>query len=359
MSADAASGRPAGATFAERLLGWHALHGRHDLPWQHPRSAWRVWVSEIMLQQTQVTTVIGYFDRFMARFPTPQALADAAADDVLALWAGLGYYSRARNLHAAARQVRDQHGGIIPGDYEGLLELPGIGPSTAAAICAQAYGQRHAILDANVKRVLARHAGVTGWPGQTRIARRLQQEADARLPEAQLADYTQAIMDLGASVCAPRRPQCPLCPVREDCRARIEDKAETLPTPRPRRDKPERRARLLLIRDPAEGRLWLERRPPSGIWGGLWAPPILEDFDRAALVQRGVELMACEAPATLSHSFTHFTWHLEPVYCVPMAQQPYAIREHDGQWHTMRDALQRGLPAPIRRLFERLEEPDP
>lgn len=358
MRAETSSAALHQVAFADRLLHWHALHGRHDLPWQHPRSAWRVWVSEIMLQQTQVTTVIGYFDRFMARFPAPNALADASADEVLVLWAGLGYYSRARNLHTAARLVRDRHDGTVPADYDALLALPGIGPSTAAAICAQAYGQRYAILDANVKRVLARHAGVEGWPGRTEVSRRLQQEADARLPYDRLADYTQAIMDLGAGPCAPRSPDCPKCPVSEDCRARLEGRAAQLPTPRPKRVKPERRARLLLIHDPVRARLWLERRPPSGIWGGLWAPPILETFDAEALAERNLCVLDAESPDTVSHSFTHFTWHLEPVYCQPSAQHPNAVHESDGQWHTMEEALQRGLPAPIRRLFERLEEPN-
>jgi len=317
-----------------------------------------VWVSEVMLQQTQVTTVIGYFDRFMARFPAPTALADGAADDVLALWAGLGYYSRARNLHAAAKQVRDQHGGVVPTDYDTLLTLPGIGRSTAAAICAQAYGQRHAILDANVKRVLARHAGVEGWPGRTDVARRLQQEADARLPDDRLADYTQAMMDLGASLCGSRTPDCANCPVHADCRAYIGGRTGELPTPRPKKAKPERRARLLLIHEPGHGRLWLERRPPSGIWGGLWAPPIIETFRPEVLAERGLHVLDREPPAPLAHSFTHFVWHLEPVYCQPAVQQAHAVNEGNGQWHTMDSALQRGLPAPIRRLFERLEEPN-
>ncbi|MGB0211402.1 A/G-specific adenine glycosylase [Algiphilus sp.] len=342
--------------FAERLLAWHAHHGRHDLPWQHPRTAWRVWVSEIMLQQTQVATAAPYFLRFMASFPTPAALACAHADDVLAMWSGLGYYSRARNLHAAAQRVMTEHDGEVPDDYDALVALPGIGPSTAAAICAQAFGQRRAILDANVKRVLARHAGVSGWPGSPAVARTLQAEADARLPDTRMADYTQAIMDLGASVCSARRPGCAQCPVGDDCRARIEERVAELPTPRPRRDRPERHAHLLLIQR-GDGRIWLQRRPPAGIWGGLWAPPIVERADEAALHDLGVTADTDTPPAAVTHGFTHFIWHLQPLWCTPVAHPTPLLREPEGAWHTMGSARALGLPAPIRRLLHSLEEP--
>ncbi|WP_232226780.1 A/G-specific adenine glycosylase [Algiphilus aromaticivorans] len=348
-------GPVAEAAFADRLLSWFDQHGRHDLPWQHPRSPWRVWVSEIMLQQTQVATVIGYFDRFMARFPTPAAMAEASVDDVLALWSGLGYYSRARNLHAAAQRVAAEHGGEVPADFDALVALPGIGASTAAAICAQAFGQRHAILDANVKRVLARHAGVEGWPGRSPVTRQLQTEADARLPDTRLADYTQAIMDLGARLCAPRSPACPECPVAADCVAHREQRTAELPAPKPRRQRPERSAFLLLIaRD--DGCIWLERRPPAGIWGGLWAPPIVEAADKASLAAMGLKPRQQPRPEPLRHGFTHFVWQLQPMPCAPV-DNPVSLREDLGAWHTIGGAQALGLPAPIRRLLESLEEP--
>ena len=348
-------GPVAEAAFADRLLSWFDQHGRHDLPWQHPRSPWRVWVSEIMLQQTQVATVTGYFDRFMARFPTPAAMAEASVDDVLALWSGLGYYSRARNLHAAAQRVAAEHGGEVPADFDALVALPGIGASTAAAICAQAFGQRHAILDANVKRVLARHAGVEGWPGRSPVTRQLQTEADARLPDTRLADYTQAIMDLGARLCTPRSPACPGCPVAADCVAHREQRTAELPAPKPRRQRPERSAFLLLIaRD--DGCIWLERRPPAGIWGGLWAPPIVEAADKASLAAMGLKPRQQPRPEPLRHGFTHFVWQLQPMPCAPV-DNPVSLREDLGAWHTIGGAQALGLPAPIRRLLESLEEP--
>jgi A/G-specific adenine glycosylase len=343
------------AGFAGRLLAWFDRHGRHDLPWQHPRSPWRVWVSEIMLQQTQVATVIAYFERFMTRFPTPAAMAGASADEVLALWSGLGYYSRARNLHAAAQRVAREHGGEVPADFDALLALPGIGASTAAAICAQAFGQRRAILDANVKRVLARHAGVEGWPGRSPVTRRLQAEADARLPERRLADYTQAIMDLGARLCTPRNPSCAECPVAADCVAHRERRTTELPAAKPRRGRPERSAFLLLIAR-EDGCIWLERRPPAGIWGGLWAPPIVEAADAASLAAMGLRPRQQPPPEPLRHGFTHFVWQLQPLPCA-VIDSPAGLREDRGAWHTISDAQALGLPAPIRRLLESLEEP--
>lgn len=345
----------ADASFAGRLLNWFDHYGRHDLPWQHPRSPWRVWVSEIMLQQTQVSTVIGYFERFIARFPTPTAMADASVDDVLALWSGLGYYSRARNLHAAAQRVATEHGGKVPADFNALVALPGIGASTAAAICAQAFGQRHAILDANVKRVLARHAGVEGWPGRSPVTRRLQAQADARLPDVRLADYTQAIMDLGARLCTPRKPACPECPVAADCRAHREQRTAELPAAKPRRERPERSAFLLLVAR-EDGCIWLERRPPAGIWGGLWAPPIVEAADEASLAAMGLRARQQPSPEPLRHGFTHFVWRLQPLPCA-VIDRPAGLREEQGGWHTIGEAQALGLPAPIRRLLESLEEP--
>ncbi|NBB92056.1 MAG: A/G-specific adenine glycosylase, partial [Gammaproteobacteria bacterium] len=266
--------------FAQRLLAWWEQHGRHDLPWQQERSPYRVWVAEIMLQQTQVGTVIPYFERFMGRFPDLPSLAHAPIDDVLAHWSGLGYYARARNLHAAAVRCLEEHGGDLPPDAESLERLPGIGRSTANAIVAQAQDRRAPILDGNVKRVLARHAGVEGWPGRSAVLRSLWQEAEALTPQDRARDYTQAIMDLGATLCTPRRPACERCPVDEDCFARRADRVEELPAPKPKRSRPLRDATLVIIEND-RGELLLQRRPPSGIWGGLWSLP--ESGDIASL----------------------------------------------------------------------------
>lgn len=332
--------------FGERLLAWHAVHGRHDLPWQHPRTAYRVWLSEIMLQQTQVSTVIPYFLRFIERFPAVGALAAAPVDEVLGLWSGLGYYARARNLHRAAQEVVAQHGGEFPEDIDALCALPGIGRSTAGAILTQAHGQRHPILDGNVKRVLSRHAGVAGWPGESRVNAQLWREAEARLPQRQLADYTQAIMDLGATVCLSRSPHCLLCPVSADCVARIEDRCAELPGRKPRRERPHRSQLLLLLHD-EHGRLWFERRPPSGIWGGLWCPPTVEsrvEADRYGSV-------CDDAMEPIEHGFTHFQLTLQPLRMKPRID---AVADAAGDWLTMGEALERGLPAPIRRQLHRL-----
>ena len=232
----------AGDSFVSRLLAWFDVHGRHGLPWQSPRTAYRVWLSEVMLQQTQVATVIPYFERFIARFPDFASLAAADIDEVLALWAGLGYYARGRNLHAAAKQVASIHRGEMPNDLEAVQALPGVGRSTAAAILAQAFGARHAILDGNVKRVLARHAAIPGWPGEPKVAAKLWAVAERLLPQTRLADYTQAIMDLGASLCSARQPACARCPVAEDCQAHREQRTAEFPSAKPAKARPLRRA---------------------------------------------------------------------------------------------------------------------
>src|SRR5690554_1228697 len=236
-------------SFASRLLAWFGTGGRHDLPWQRPRTPYRVWLSEIMLQQTQVRVVVPYFERFVAALPTVAALAAAPLDDVLGLWSGLGYYARARNLHAAARTCAELHDGQLPRDFDALLALPGIGRSTAGAILAQAWGERFAILDGNVKRVLARYHGVEGWPGQPAVERQLWNLALAHLPEARLADYTQAQMDLGATVCTRHSPDCGRCPLRGGCVALATGRTAELPTPKPARASPTREALVLLLQD--------------------------------------------------------------------------------------------------------------
>jgi len=341
--------------FAERLLAWFDVHGRHDLPWQHPRTPYRVWLSEIMLQQTQVSTVIPYFARFLERFPDLHALAAAPLDEVLALWAGLGYYARARNLHRCAQTIVAEHAGEFPRNIEIVAALPGIGRSTAGAILAQAFGQRHAILDGNVRRVLARHAAVPGWPGAPAVQKKLWVEAEARLPDARLADYTQALMDLGASVCTARKPKCPLCPVAEDCVARRADRIAEFPGAKPQRARPRREATLLLARNKA-GALLLERRAPTGLWGGLWCPPLLSVDDPAPQAWLEAQALQGESAQTLpsfTHVFTHFDYELHPLL-VEARMRGTAIAESRWQWIAPEQLARLGLPAPIRKMLDSL-----
>jgi A/G-specific adenine glycosylase len=342
------------APFARRLLAWFDRHGRHNLPWQHPRSAYRVWLAEIMLQQTQVAAVIPYFQRFVARFPDLRALAAAPADDVLALWSGLGYYARARNLHRAAQVVVAQYGGRFPQRLDAVLQLPGIGRSTAGAILAQAYGQRHAILDGNVRRVLARHAAVSGWPGETMVNARLWHEAEHRLPSRRLADYTQAIMDLGATLCTARQPRCSQCPVAGDCAALQQRNVIAYPAARPRRVRPQRKAWLLLADDGA-GRLLMLRRPPAGLWGGLWCLPVAEHEDwRQSLPPLALAAQGEPRPLPpFTHAFTHFHLQLHPLR---VEVNGTAVRDADSAWLTIDDALARGVPAPVRKLLMSLRK---
>ena len=301
--------------FAGRLIGWYARHGRKNLPWQRDPTPYRVWVSEIMLQQTRVSVVIGYYERFMARFPGLAALADAPLDDVLGLWTGLGYYSRARNLHRAAAVVRDRHGGAMPRDLDALVALPGIGRSTAGAILALSHGDRHPILDGNVKRVLCRYHGIGGWPGEGRVERTLWELAERHTPREDVAAHTQAIMDLGATLCLRSRPLCAMCPLEADCAARREGAQAKYPAPRPRRETPRRETAFLVLRDPG-GSLLLERRPPAGIWGGLWCFPECApgaDVEAVCRSRFGVRPAATTALAPIAHGFTHFKLDVHPI----------------------------------------------
>src|SRR5690242_9629100 len=266
--------------FASRVIRWQREHGRHGLPWQGTRDAYRIWLSEVMLQQTRVETVIPYYERFLARWPSVGELAAASVDEVLALWSGLGYYARGRNLHRAACEVRDRFGGEFPRRFDDIATLPGVGRSTAAAIAAFAGGERRAILDGNVRRVLARHAGVDGDPSSTATMTRLWEVAESRLPRRDIERYTQGMMDLGAGVCTARSPRCLVCPVSEDCVARAESRVAELPGKRRRAERPRKHVSMLVaIR---AGEVLLEKRPPTGIWGGLWSLP---EFDRACAAQ--------------------------------------------------------------------------
>ncbi|HKJ77808.1 MAG TPA: A/G-specific adenine glycosylase [Gammaproteobacteria bacterium] len=347
------------ARFADAVLAWYDRHGRHDLPWQHPRDPYRVWVSEIMLQQTRVETVVPYFERFMARFPDVGALADAAVDEVLALWSGLGYYARARNLHRAAQRLRDEHGGVFPETLEAVMALPGVGRSTAGAVLALAGDRRHPILDGNVKRLLARHRAVPGWPGHKAVERQLWDAAEAFTPRERVADYTQAVMDLGATVCMPREPDCNACPVAEGCRARQQGAVADYPAPRPRRELPVRRTRMLLVG--MEDDLLLEQRPPSGIWGGLWSLPECgadEETD-AWCARHGLELVREARWRPFRHTFSHFHLEIEPRR-LQVAPAGGGVMEPSGLvWYKCSALAELGLPAPVRGLVERLaEEPN-
>ena len=341
-------------SFASRLLDWFDLNGRHDLPWQHPRTPYRVWLSEIMLQQTQVRTAAPYFERFVTALPDLGALAAAPLDDVLALWSGLGYYARARNLHAAARLCMERHDGELPRDIDALIALPGIGRSTAAAIAAQAWGDRHAILDGNVKRVLARYHGVRGWPGTPAVEKSLWTLAESHLPRSRLADYTQAQMDLGATVCTRGAPACPRCPLQADCIARIEGLTSELPTPRPGKSIPQRHAVVLWLQD-AQGRVLLQRRPPAGIWASLWTLPQADDeagardwFEHRL---RG-DFDQGEVLPVVAHAFSHYRLALQPHRWHGIAPRDAVGDNGDLRWVELAALSTLGIPAPIRRLLE-------
>lgn len=345
--------------FATRLLRWHARHGRHDLPWQNTQDAYRIWLSEIMLQQTQVDTVMPYYARFLSRFPDLPSLAAAPLDDVLALWSGLGYYARARNLHKAAQQVMQHHGGQFPQDAAALAELPGIGRSTAAAIAAFAYGRRGAILDGNVKRVLCRHHGIEGFPGEKAVENRLWALAESLLPDdsRDIGRYIQAQMDLGATLCTRSRPACSLCPVSDDCVALATQRCQLLPTPRPRKTQAQREVRLAILQS---GQGWLlERRPPNGIWGGLLSLPELPDDaadDQTWLLQGfGVQASRTQTLGPVKHVFTHFRLTIHPVV-FELDTLPLAVRENDMVWLTPDALNDAGLPAPVKRVLESLAD---
>jgi len=343
-------------SFAHRLLAWFDLHGRKDLPWQHVPTPYRVWVSEVMLQQTQVTTVIPYFQRFMQRFPDVASLAAAAQDDVLAQWSGLGYYSRARNLHRAAQVIVTEHGAVFPSHLDAVMALPGVGRSTAGAILALSQGQRHAILDGNVKRVLSRFHAVAGWPGQQAVERQLWQFAEQHTPPERVAAYTQAIMDLGATLCTRSRPRCAECPHHAHCAAHAEGAVQRYPEPRPRKVLPVREATLLLATN-AQGEVLLEQRPPSGIWGGLWTLPQCAEGESAQQwgMRNGLRVEQVAALPPLRHTFSHFHLDISPLHLRVSGGEGGAVMEPGGAvWYKTDLCHQLGLPAPIKRLLGQL-----
>jgi A/G-specific adenine glycosylase len=338
--------------FATRVVRWQRTHGRNDLPWQNTRDPYRVWLSEIMLQQTQVATVLDYYARFLARFPDVRALAQADIDDVLGLWSGLGYYSRARNLHACAREVVDVHGGEFPRTAQVLQTLPGIGRSTAAAIASFCFGERVAILDGNVKRVLTRVLGFDADLANAANEKQLWLHATALLPQHAIAQtmprYTQGLMDLGATICSSRKPSCLLCPVQALCVALREGDCESYPV-KTRKLKRSAQSLWVLFARLRDGSIWLERRPSSGIWGGLYCPPVFETREAlaAALPAHAQGTLREETPFV--HVLTHKDLHLHPV----MAALPKsALRTAPGGWFGPSDWPSLGLPAPVRKLLQ-------
>ena len=342
---------------AGALLAWFDRHGRHDLPWQAPRDAYRVWLSEIMLQQTQVATVIPYFTRFVTALPTLRHLAAADEDRVLALWSGLGYYRRARFLHRAAKLCVERHGGELPRDFDALAALPGIGRSTAGAILAQAHGLRFAILDGNVKRVLARYHGIRGYPGQGAVEKQLWQRADEHTPDLRVADYTQAIMDLGATVCVRSRPQCEACPLAAGCVARRDHLTAVLPEARPAKTLPTRQTVMLVLRDDRQ-RVLLQRRGPQGVWSGLWSLPEASDDDAARkLARRHARLGEPQALPPFTHVFSHYRLQVAPLLFMATPHNAVAETDDDARWYARDAALALGLPAPVRSLLQALWNP--
>lgn len=349
---------PVPSSLSERLLAWYRTHGRKDLPWQHPVAPYPVWISEIMLQQTQVQAVIPYFEKFMSRFVDVHALAAAPVDEVLHIWSGLGYYARARNLHHAANLVVTEHAGELPRNLDVLMTLPGIGRSTAAAILALSFGDRHAILDGNVKRVLCRYHAIEGWPGASSVARRLWAIAEAHTPDADLAAYTQALMDLGATVCVRSQPRCQACPLNGDCLALAEGRETELPQPKPHKTTPLRQTGFVIVRDP-RGRVLLERRPPAGIWGGLWSFPECEpgaDIVAWCREHLGMAVSPVRQLATLRHTFSHFRLDIQPTVLSIDAQGAVSIVKDspDRQWYEIDGSERIGLAAPVTRLLGEL-----
>jgi A/G-specific adenine glycosylase len=342
---------------APALLEWHARDGRHHLPWQQDRTPYRVWVSEIMLQQTQVRTVVAYYERFMARFPDVRSLADAPVDEVLHLWSGLGYYARARNLHRAAVCIRDDYGGQFPVQFAQLAALPGIGRSTAGAILALAHGARFPILDGNARRVLARYFGVPGNSSERGVAQRLWELSERCTPHAQVDAYTQAIMDLGATVCVRRKPLCTHCPLSQKCFARRTGRQHELPAPRVSRARGQRRV-FMVVALQDDGSVLLERRPESGVWGGLWCLPEFATATAAGAFLRTALRAAAIKPQPLSdiqHAFTHFDLAITPL--LVRCSGAWAVREEGAQpslWYNIREPARIGLPAPITTLLSSL-----
>ncbi len=355
--------------FSARLIRWQRQHGRHNLPWQHA-SPYHIWISEIMLQQTQVATVIPYYQRFVVSFPSIAALASASEDAVLAHWSGLGYYARARNLHKAAQLMVEKYQGEFPREFEQIIELPGIGRSTAAAICALAYHECRAILDGNVRRVLARYCGISGHPNLKQVQTQLWQQAEALLPPSEtknrkqssgadtvnIVAYTQGLMDLGATLCTRSKPNCAACPASDDCVAWQTGRVSELPTPRIRKAIPERQATFLLLFH--DNQILLEKRAATGIWGGLWCVPQLGNaaHDVTDYVQQnGLAVSTESALPAFTHAFTHFKLHIAPML-LQLRSKPQRLQQSGSIWLDIEDAMQAAIPTPVRKILATLHD---
>jgi len=343
--------------FSSKLLSWHKKHGRHDLPWQHNTSSYRVWVSEIMLQQTQVTTVIDYYTRFMKRFKNVQALANAEIDEVLHLWTGLGYYARARNLHAAAIIVCEQYNGQFPDNLDAMIALPGIGRSTAAAVLALSQNQHQSILDGNVKRVLSRFYCVEGWYGKREVVQQLWSLSEQHTPKKHCAQYTQAIMDLGATLCRRSKPDCEHCPVQAGCESFATDRVAEFPHSKPKKRIPVRSTAMLFLRNHNDDVL-LQLRPPSGIWGGLWSCPEADCATTAKALkswcakQLSYSLSQIQVGEVIRHTFSHFHLDITPVYARAESDSQRIMDSTDSVWYNTQQPDARGLAAPVKLLLQ-------
>ncbi len=334
--------------FSLPLLNWFDLYGRKNLPWQHPRNAYRVWVSEIMLQQTQVQTVLPYFTRFLTSFPDVNALALASEDAVFAHWSGLGYYSRARNLHKTALIIHTDFKGEFPSDTQALTKLPGIGPSTAAAIASLAFGKPAAILDSNVKRVLSRYFLIGGLPKQKVVEEKLWQLANACVPQERCADYTQAIMDLGATCCTPKNPNCVACPLQTTCLAKEHDEVASYPAKNPKKILPHKQQQFLLLHT-NDNLIYLEKRPPKGLWGGLWCLPSIDMGNcPTSYVETTYQMQALNLKEliTIKHTFSHFHLRIKAL-SMETASTPYSMAEGPGRWFASHEIPMLGLAKPV------------
>ncbi len=343
-------------SFSYRIIHWYDKFGRKHLPWQQDKTPYKVWVSEIMLQQTQVSTVIPYYLKFMEHFPTIDSLADASQDTVLHYWTGLGYYARARNLHKSAQLIRDQHGSLFPKNFADVLSLPGIGRSTAGAILSLALAQHHAILDGNVKRVLARHGAIDGWPGKKQVENKLWQQAQKRTPDLDVQKYNQAMMDIGASICSRSKPRCDECPVAIDCQAQLSGRQSQYPGKKPKKVIPEKKAYMLVLAKGNE--VVLEKRPPVGIWGGLWCFPQFptrEDFDKHLIIKR-LSITDEEILPKFRHTFSHF--HLDIIPILVSGENfnnTQIMEDRPSLWYNLSHPQKVGLAAATERILANLD----
>lgn len=343
-------------SFSQRVLTWFERSGRKDLPWQQHPTPYRVWISEIMLQQTRVSSVIPYYKKFMEYFPDIVTLANASQDEVLHCWSGLGYYARARNLHKTAQQVRDVCSGSFPEEFEDILAFPGIGRSTAGAILALSSGKRFAILDGNVKRVLARHRGVEGWPGKPKVANTLWEWAEAYTPKKQVAAYTQAIMDIGATICTRTKPACSACPLKTDCIALKTDRVQLLPAPKPKKTLPVKSTQMILL-SRSDQEILLEKRPPTGIWGGLWSFPECDDeIEQWCLQKFGCKVETINDWPVFRHTFSHFHLDITPVLVRVKAISTRIMEAEQYVWYNNAKPERLGLAAPVQQLLNSISK---